>query len=114
MTIKQVNEAIDRLFEKDKQAGFSAYEEMRTSVEASKRSGSWQDCQEPSGIEYTQMEHSHTNKDGSSCKWQWGTHSEYIYCKTSIYKEATGWTSTIARKPLVFSDSLLVAIKFYL
>ena len=36
MTIKQVNEAIDRLFEKDNQAGFSAYEELRTSVAASK------------------------------------------------------------------------------
>ena len=114
MTIKQVNEAIDRLFEKDNQAGFSAYEALRASVEASKRSGSWQDCKEPSGIEYTQMEHSHTNKDGSSCKWAWGANGEYIYCKTSIYKEATGWTSTIARKPLIFSDGLLVAIKFYL
>ena len=113
MTIKQVNEAVSLLFKKDKALGFTAYEELRTSVAASKRDGKWQDCQEPAGITYNEIEHSHTNKDGSSCKWQWGTHGEHIYCKTSIYKEATGWTSTVGKKPLVFSDSLLIAIKFY-
>jgi hypothetical protein len=114
MTIEQVKEAISRLLKKDKAIGFTAYEELRTSIATSKRGGKWQDCQEPAGITYNEIEHSHTNSDGSSCKWAWGAKGEYIYCKTSTYKEGSGWSATVGRKPLVFSDSLLVAIKFYL
>jgi hypothetical protein len=115
MNFKDVDRAVDRLLEKDKRAGVNADKELRASITASKQAGGkWQDCQEPPGITYSETEYSPTNQDGSFAKWQWGVHGDCIYCKTSIYKEATGWTSTVGKKPLFFSDALLMAIKPYL
>jgi hypothetical protein len=110
MTIESVNKAISKIFEENQGRGIEAHRELQECIIRSKQSGKWEDCKEPPGISFNKIEHSHTNEDGSSRKWEWGEHGEYVYCKTSTFGISVGWSSTIARKPLIFSDVLEVLI----
>lgn len=112
MIVEKMYEIIDEAMDKlpdSRAARNEILSEFANIKERSLGVGKWEDC-EMEDITPFKSTHSYVNQDGSSARWEWAIKGGFVYLKYSEFHIGPGWSYKMSRKPIIWTDSILLKI----